>query len=1817
MKRMREMSRSAVGPVLFCLLALTAAGLAAPCASLATSPSAAGTWQVSGAVLNTTSPGWLLGDLQIAADGTVASGTFARESAATLAVTGGSFTVAPDQAVTGQLTIGTCTWDLQGEIGGDLDLLVLGYQESCTTGTSANGPGTLVAVKRTTTTFGAADLAGGWYLVREILPGTAAGSAGSFVSGKVNLQAGAVVTTGSSGTDSSGGSWSLSGGSLSVGSTGTVQGTLQLTGGGSWALQGAMHPGKRLMAGIVTVGTSYGVFYAVRMPVTTTQAKAAGNWSWLGISNVPPASSAVAGTAGWNLGRFPLGETGALGWNSIQGEGWGAGGLVPGGQLTVDDTGNLTGSPSLVGGGAFALSGALDETADLFVATVKAAVASQTEPGILLGLRRGSPTPGACQKGAALFPIDTAIGATLASGDCHARLDVAAFAHWYSFVGSAGDRVTLDVISAEFVPRLTVFGPRGGVVAQGAGDVSTGPGALQLKNFALPETGSYVVEVGGLQAGATGSYRLTRSQGAAGCSPALLSPLPTSTAGTLTVGSCPSPYTGGAVAASYTFAGTAGEAVSLTLTGAATMQPVLLLLTPNGEFASVATAAAGGTAGIVQYSLPVAGTYTVVVTSAGSGETGNFSLTVESVTASTCPAPTALAAGSAVSQNLPDSSTCGSYLTGVPGHRYTVAGIAGKLLDADLVQGVGGAARLILALLSPGGALLALDRDLAETPGAALRYVLLPETGNYVLEVLATEYGTGNPTAGVPYYLSLKSYAPPSSPTIETPTPTAAVGMPATINGMNFGSLSGSVLFPTAAGGTVTAEITSWGNAAVKLIVPDFAVTGDIVLVRADGVESGPERFVIPDPVLTSLTPASAAVGAIVTLVGNYFGAAEGTVTFTDADGNPVAAEIVAGSWKNTGAKVVVPETADTGLLTVATHDVPPRTASKLFTRPGGPLIGKFTPDAAAHGIAVTLTGSNFGTAAGSVTFSTATDTVAATVARWANTSVVVTVPRKAASGDVTLRTAAGRSTTKPFTVPAPVLTSITPAEVMENPDKNWYVLVTLKGNHFGIPQETGQVRFTTEGGDGTIPTTEYTTWTNTTITTRLRSGVLSGPVVVQRDDEVRSNGVPFSLPGIGITSIVPASAVPGTSITITGVMFGNTQRLGRVEFPGVAGASIRVSIGLSWSGSTIRVKVPDGAASGNVKVINNDGYQNAVGYAFTVLGPTITSLSPAKAPIGATVTIAGTGFRTRAGTVTFAQQGGGTVPAAIQSWSNTSVKVVVPDGAATGDLVLALADDPDSKANKPFVLATEPIVTGITPATGAPGVPVTIAGSNFGAAAGTVEFAGPAVAVVTSWTNTSLKLTVPAGAITGGVTVTRSDGVPGPPKTFTVPEPKITSLAPATAAAGATVTITGSNFGTTAGGVTFVKIGGGTTDGAVTAWGNTAVKVTVPADAETGLLTLSTPGPPVRTATKAITVAGGATIAALSPNKGASGLPVLISGTGFGAVRGSGTVTFVKNGGGTVEGAVTSWTNTAVKLTVPVGATTGSVTLTTGGNRTATKLFTVPDPAISLLSPAAAPVGGTVGITGTSFGLPAGGVTFAKVGGGTVDGTVVSWTNTGVKVTVPASVATGSLTLKRADTKSAAKAFTAAAPVLTGLSPATGPVGSLVTLSGRQFGFVAGSVSFVDKDLNAVPAAVVSWSNTAVKVTVPAGAETGNVTLSTADAPAKTASKLFTLPGGPTITSFSPASGVAELVVAINGSKFGAVRGTGKVTFALDALGGTTEAAVVSWSATQIKVKVPGGAITGLVTVWPATGRPARKLFTVPDPTVRCIIGGAAGPCL
>jgi len=78
-------------------------------------------------------------------------------------------------------------------------------------------------------------------------------------------------------------------------------------------------------------------------------------------------------------------------------------------------------------------------------------------------------------------------------------------------------------------------------------------------------------------------------------------------------------------------------------------------------------------------------------------------------------------------------------------------------------------------------------------------------------------------------------------------------------------------------------------------------------------------------------------------------------------------------------------------------------------------------------------------------------------------------------------------------------------------------------------------------------------------------------------------------------------------------------------------------------------------------------------------------------------------------------------------------------------------------------------------------------------------------------------------------------------------------------------------------------------------------------------------------------------TITGISPASGPVGLPVTITGTGFGATQGASTVSL-----GSMNAVVTSWSDTSVVAIVPSGASSGAFTVTVSGQGASSPTFTI-----------------------------------------------------------------------------------------------------------------------------------------------------------------------------------------------------------------------------------------------------------------------------------
>jgi hypothetical protein len=210
--------------------------------------------------------------------------------------------------------------------------------------------------------------------------------------------------------------------------------------------------------------------------------------------------------------------------------------------------------------------------------------------------------------------------------------------------------------------------------------------------------------------------------------------------------------------------------------------------------------------------------------------------------------------------------------------------------------------------------------------------------------------------------------------------------------------------------------------------------------------------------------------------------------------------------------------------------------------------------------------------------------------------------------------------------------------------------------------------------------------------------------------------------------------------------------------------------------------------------------------------------------------------------------------------------------------------------------------------------------------------------------------------------------------------------------------------------------------------WSNTRINVTVP--------------PRISKSAKVGVTTGGGTsnaltfnvdtpaLTSISPITTSIGFAVAITGTNFGSIRGSSTVTF----GTKAASTYASWTDTEIQATVPTGISkTVDVTVSTDGGTSNSTSRNI-EPKISSLSPTSTTVGSSVTINGSGFGSLRGSATVKF--GSTKVSTYSSWANTKIVVKVPSGVSRGqSVTVTTSGGTYASKTFNVK-PKISSLSP-------------------------------------------------------------------------------------------------------------------------------------------------------------------------------------
>jgi len=502
---------------------------------------------------------------------------------------------------------------------------------------------------------------------------------------------------------------------------------------------------------------------------------------------------------------------------------------------------------------------------------------------------------------------------------------------------------------------------------------------------------------------------------------------------------------------------------------------------------------------------------------------------------------------------------------------------------------------------------------------------------------------------------------------------------------------------------------------------------------------------------------------------------------------------------------------------------------------------------------------------------------------------------------------------------PAPILTSISPASGMPGTS----VSVTLAGANF-----TSDATVSSSNSAVTVSNVAVVSSAQINASFAIApSATLGTANITVATGGGASGPVNFTtLPPPVVSAISPTLGMPGTSVPVTmsGMNFVSVTGAYLLDvaadfYEGVTVTNISVVSTTQITATfTIAANAPlaslVGVACPAVTTASGVGYCGP-GALFSVGGAATWELSPSSGPVGTAVTIAGVNFGTTQGSSTVTFNGSA---AAVYLWSDTTIKTVVPSGLSINNYATVVVTNAGVASNRQYFYVTappSPTITNTWPTSGPAGTAITISGSNFGAAQGssTVSFGGVNATTIPYWSDTSLTVLVPTGALTGNVVVT-VNGVSSSGAPFTVTNPPVlTSVSPTSGAPGANVTITGTGFGSQQG---IGQVWLGSTYGTVVSWSDTQIVATIAPTSRTGTVKVLQSG--VWSNSQPFTV-NTVTIDYVFPTSGPPGTVVTVAGSNFGAVQGTGSVQL-----GSTAGVVVTWSDTQIVATVAESAISG-----------------------------------------------------------------------------------------------------------------------------------------------------------------------------------------------------------------------------------------------------------------------------------------------------
>ncbi len=480
------------------------------------------------------------------------------------------------------------------------------------------------------------------------------------------------------------------------------------------------------------------------------------------------------------------------------------------------------------------------------------------------------------------------------------------------------------------------------------------------------------------------------------------------------------------------------------------------------------------------------------------------------------------------------------------------------------------------------------------------------------------------------------------------------------------------------------------------------------------------------------------------------------------------------------------------------------------------PVVQRLEPTSGPPGTEVSLVGRHFHDDQTVLLGETALEVTSRMPSRW-----TVRIPAGATSGEIVIRTGRGAVTGPRFRVteaaPAPVIASFAPTSGPPG------TAVTLQGEHFSPRLTENQVHL----GERAVVVRSATP-TELTVIVPADATTATLRVQVTGAGRAESAAVFTVTTGTTIAGFEPALGPPGTLVTLRGTGFSRTASHNRV-FLGEQRARVRRA-----SETELQIEVPRrNAASGRFAVEVRGGTRAHSDAEFQVrTAPSLTGMEPQLGAPGTRVTLQGAHFGADVREVR-ATLGETELP--VRDLADDRLVVEIPAGAPSGPIQVTVAGLGPVRTRASFRVLEAVRVEGFAPPSGGVGGLVTIRGRGFAlrSSDNAVTLSGRRAEVVRA-TATALEVRVPADAPSGPwVVAVTNAGEDRSAQPFLVTRPPaIESFAPASGAAGSTVTLRGANFGTRPG---LVDVRLGEARAQVTRVTDTELDVVIPQGARTG----------------------------------------------------------------------------------------------------------------------------------------------------------------------------------------------------------------------------------------------------------------------------------------------------------------------------------------------------------------------------------------------